>query len=99
MRFARSAFKHGITEEQIRHVVQHWQPPFPVESAHDPTLEVRLFVGDDNRGVALEVIAVDEVDDEADGDEEWDIVVIHAMRLRPIFHRYYLEALAWRRSD
>lgn len=95
MRFARSAFKHGITEAQIRHVVEHWQPPFIVESARDSTVEVLLFVGDDQRDVPLEVIAVEEVDD----NEEWELVIIHAMRLRPIFRQYYQEAIGWRRSD
>ncbi len=95
MRFARSAFKHSITEEQIRHIVTHWQPPFIVESAHDPTTEELLFVGNDRRGVPLEVIAVEEVDD----NEGWNLVVIHAMKLRPVFRQYYQEALGWRRSD
>ncbi len=89
MRFADSALKHGITEAQIRYVIEHWQPPFPVQSARDSTIEVLLFVGDDNRGRALEVVAVEEQDPQG----AWDLLVFHAMRLRPTYRQYYEEVL------
>ncbi len=92
MRWARSAFRHGISEERSRYVVENWGPPFPVPATDDPTVDNLLFVGEDDRGVPLEVIAVEvQVDD-----EEWDLLVIHAMRLRPAYRDLYEEVLRWR---
>ena len=95
MPFADSAFKHGITEDQIRHVIEHWQPPFLIASARDPATDVLLFVGEDAAGVPLEVIAVEE----QRWDGEWELVVLHAMRLRPVYRHFYEEALQWRQHD
>jgi hypothetical protein len=89
LRFASSATKHRIAHDQTRHVVEHCGLPFveappPGASGGDRL----LFVGDDARGVALEVVALEI------GDEE--LLVIHAMRLRPKYRRRYEEALEWR---
>ncbi len=95
MRWAKSAFKHEIPEESSRYVIEHWAPPFVVPAANDPTVDRLLFVGEDARGVALEIIAVEEQVD----DDEWDLVVIHAMRLRPAYRNLYEEALRWRQES
>ena len=58
----------------------------------DPTVDHLLFVGEDDRGVPLEVIAVEVQVDE----EEWELLVIHAMRLRPAYRDLYEEVLRWR---
>ena len=47
-----------------------------------------MFLGDDNAGVAIEVLAV-----EGAGGE---LVVIHAMKMRRRYRRQYEEALPWR---
>lgn len=62
VRLAAAAYKHGITAGQIRHLVEHWGPPFPVASARDSTVDVWLYVGEDRRGTPLEAIGVDEQD-------------------------------------
>ena len=95
MRFANAAFKHGITEGQIRHVVEYWQPPFSIASASAPTREVLLFVGEDRRGVRLEVIAVEEEGPHG----ESELLVFHAMRLQPAYGHYYQEILRWKYGD
>lgn len=45
------------------------------------------MVGDDAGGVPLEVLVVQVRD---------DLVVIHAMKMRPQYQGYYEEALPWR---
>ena len=47
-----------------------------------------LILGDDQAGVALEVLAVE--------DARGDFVVIHAMKMRRRYRRQYEEALRWR---
>lgn len=64
IRIARSAGRHGISPWRIAHVVEH---PFLLSrlpAAVDPawSAERLLFLGDDARGVPLEVVAV-ETDD------------------------------------
>lgn len=94
MRLAASAYKHGITAGQIRHLVEHWWPPFPVVSARDPAVDVWLYVGEDRRGTPLEVIGVEEQDESG----VWDLVIFHAMKLRPAYRRYYEEVWRWRQG-
>jgi hypothetical protein len=92
VRFARSATKHRISRESIRHVIEHcglcFEAPRPVDGAH--VFDRRLVcLGDDARGEAIEVIAV-----EGDRDE---LIVIHAMALRDRYRSQYEEANLWRR--
>ena len=47
-----------------------------------------IYLGDDARGIALEVMAVEL--------ESGDLLVIHAMRLREKYRREYEEAKKWR---
>ena len=74
--FARSAFRHGVSEERIRHVVEQCPQPLyllPPDAA-DGATDLVAFLGPDPNGVPLEVIAV-ELPEEA-------LHVIHAMRMR-----------------
>jgi hypothetical protein len=74
MEIADSARKHGIRDEDIRHAIR--QPLRVVPgSGRD------LVIGADRSGQLLEVVVLDD-----DPDEE--PIVIHAMPLRPKFHRY-----------
>ncbi len=68
-----SAFRHGISEERIRHVVRHATRLFDVP-AH-PTIEgsMVLIVGLDAAGIPLEVMARE--------DREGRLTVFHAMRM------------------
>ena len=88
MRWARSAFRHGVSEERSRYVVEHAFGVFVVPASDDPTVDRLLYVGDDASGVPLEVVAV-----EVQVDDEWDLLVIHAMPLRPAYRRLYEEAV------
>jgi hypothetical protein len=65
-----SALKHGITEDRILSCLFNVRG----DKLLDDLPPKRLFVGFDNTGRALEIIAIE--------DEEQDcLVVIHAMRL------------------
>jgi hypothetical protein len=59
-------------------------PPDPP----DRPFERLLFLGDDQDGVPLEVLAVELLDD--------SLYVIHAMELRPRYNKRYKEAKPWR---
>jgi hypothetical protein len=59
-------------------------PPDPP----DRPFERLLFLGDDQDGVPLEVMAVELLDD--------SLYVIHAMELRPRYNQRYKEAKPWR---
>jgi len=92
IRFARSATKHRISRERSLHVIERCG--FQVlerrrwENSHGPDRRV-LFLGDDLEGVALEVLAVENVKEE--------FTVIHAMSLRIKYRRLYEEAREWRK--
>ena len=70
-----SAYKHGISAESIYSCLFNCASDILLEN---PPLK-RLIAGFDHRGVALEIIALEET-------ERNRLVVIHAMRLRK---RYY----------
>jgi hypothetical protein len=72
LRFAASAFRHGITEDRARYVVEHCACPlYPPDRRED---EFVAFFGPDGNGVPLEVFGI-ELDDGS-------VLVIHAMNLR-----------------
>lgn len=85
-RFAESADNHGIDHERSKYVVEHCG--FEHEGLEDIGDAVFCF-GDDASGIPLEVGVINL--------ESGDVLVIHAMRLRPKYQRYYEEALPWRR--
>jgi hypothetical protein len=90
--FARSATKHRISRERSLHVVDRCglQLVTRVRSPMNSNVHQRVvFLGDDLEGVALEVIAVEEEEDE--------FMVIHAMNLRKHFRELYEEADKWER--
>lgn len=91
VRFARSATKHRVSKESIRHVIAHCGLCFeePAPSAGAEVLDSRLVcLGDDADGWAIEVIAVE-------GSKE-ELIVIHAMVLREKYRDQYEEAKRWR---
>jgi hypothetical protein len=71
---AESARKHGIRDEDMLHAIRHPARIVPGEGRD-------LVIGADRSGRLLEVVVLDD-----DPDEE--PIVIHAMPLRPKFHRF-----------
>ena len=76
MEIHRSAFKHGVAEEDLRHAIDNALCWFDLDRASDPPKV--LANGPDRSGNLLEVIALELADD------RW--LVIHAMALRRSFY-------------
>ena len=76
-----SAYKHGITEENISYCLSHFNNDIMLNY---PTVK-RLFVGFDNVGRALEIIAIED-------EEQERLVVIHAMKLTKQYYFLLEEA-------
>lgn len=90
LRWARSASRHRIPRRSIRFVLARcrlWFTESPPAEAPDGESERLLFLGDDERGRALEVVGIQR-DDES-------LVVIHAMALRDRYRADYEEARRW----
>lgn len=85
MRFARSATRHRISKGRIRHVIANYRVRFeqpPPDTGGARARSPRLvYLGDDDHGHALEVMAVAGRDDE--------LLVIHAMELRDKYRQRY----------
>lgn len=86
--FRASASKHRISPDRARYVVENCACPlFPPDP--DPGDEdLVMFLGPDNRGVPLEVVALEL----ANG----DFLVIHAMRLRRRYAADYARVMECR---
>ncbi len=76
IRYANSAFRHGISRERIEYVVDHCGLVFDEAAPADSRIpdDRSVFLGDDANGVALEVAGI-ELD-------SGDLLIIHAMKLR-----------------
>jgi hypothetical protein len=70
---ANSARKHGVLDADIVHAIR-----MAVREVSQDADRI-LLIGPDRNGQLLEVVVLDPDDDP---------IVIHAMRLRPKFHRY-----------
>jgi hypothetical protein len=70
-----SAYKHGISKQSILFGLLHFQSDLVID---EPSTK-RLLVGFDHKGTALEIIAIED-------DEQNQLVVIHAMKLRKQFY-------------
>lgn len=78
-----SARKHGISDERMLHVVRSCpRPLFHPDDSGQVT-----FLGPDQHGVPLEVVAF-----EADAG---DLTIIHAMRLRRGYRELYEDVMRW----
>jgi hypothetical protein len=87
VRFARSATRHRISKDRIRHVIDHCTVRFEEAApAGEPgSRSIRLvYLGADATGQVLEVMAVEL--------EDGDLLVIHAMPLRNKYRKQYEEA-------
>ncbi len=87
VRFTSAAHKHGISEERVTYVLRHPLGVFDEPASVDPKWETdRLLVlGDDPRGVPLEIVGI-ELDDGA-------FLVMHAMKLRSTYQSLYERAI------
>ena len=91
--FARSATRHRISRERSLHVIEQCGMQFVERRRsenwdHGPDKRV-FFFGDDLEGVALEVVAAE--------NEEEEFTLIHAMNIRNRYLGLYEEAKEWRR--
>jgi hypothetical protein len=85
VRFARSASRHRVPKDSIRHVVTNYrtrfqQPPPSSGAARARSTRI-VFLGDDAHGQALEIMAVESQPDL--------LLVIHAMELREKYRARY----------
>jgi hypothetical protein len=86
LKWARAATKHRISRECSRYVIEHCGLRFEEEPPPDAPAgaSTRLvFLGDDAKGTALEVMAVEL--------EGGGLLVIHAMPLRNRYRKQYEE--------
>ena len=81
--------KHRVSRSQVRFVVHEARVTFvrPAAPPQRPD-EALLFVGEDESGVAVEVVGVELADGR--------LRVIHAMTMRSSYQRLYEEARSWR---
>lgn len=85
LRFARSATRHRISKDRIRHVIANYRVRFeepPQEGLGQRSVRI-IYLGIDSQGQELEVMAVEL---EAGG-----LYVIHAMPLRKKYRAKYEE--------
>jgi hypothetical protein len=83
IRFSRSATRHSIAHQRARYVVEHCT--CPLYSAGPDDADLVVFLGPDRDGVPLEVIGLELADE--------DLLVIHAMKLRPTYRADYERVL------
>jgi hypothetical protein len=88
IRWARSATKHRVSRSRSGYVIEHCGLVFRIPPPEGQVDERLLFLGDDEEGVPLEVMAVELEDD--------DLFVIHAMEIRDRYRSAYEEARRWR---
>jgi hypothetical protein len=93
IQFTRSATRHRISRERSLCVIEQCGIQFVERRrsenwGYGPEKRV-LFLGDDLEGVALEVLAAENLEE--------DFSVIHAMNLRDKFSGLYEEAREWRK--
>lgn len=72
-----SAYRHGLTDDEIRHAWDNAMGFFDIDIEHEPIKS--LCIGPDRAGNLLEVLYLQA--DDAD-------LIIHAMPLRPAFRAY-----------
>ena len=76
MEIHRSAHKHGVDGDAIRHALDHAVVVVDLDADSDPPRV--LAIGADQAGNLLEVIRLELADDR--------MLVVHAMKLRPTFY-------------
>jgi hypothetical protein len=85
VRFARAATRHRVSKDHIRHVIANFRVRFeepPPTGGRSRATRI-VYLGDDQQGRALEIMAVE-------GEHE-ELLVIHAMNLREKYRKRYEE--------
>jgi hypothetical protein len=85
VRFARAATRHRVSKDRIRYVIANFRVRFeepPPTGGRSRATRI-VYLGVDQRGQALEVMAVEGEDEE--------LLVIHAMNLREKYRKRYEE--------
>ena len=86
--FAPAAARHRVSRDRIRYVIDHCRNPlYPPPDDRDGA-DVVLILGPDERGVPLEIVAIETEDD--------GLCVIHAMRLRSKYADEYRKVMRQR---
>jgi hypothetical protein len=84
VRFARSATKHRVSKESIRHVIDHYrvrfEEPPPIGASASRSTRI-VYRGEDAHGQPLEIMAVEG----ASGEQ----LVIHAMPQRERYRKRF----------
>ena len=88
IRWARSATKHRVSRRRSQFVIERAGLRFRIPPPAEVSDDRLLYLGDDEDGVALEVMAVEL--------EDGGLYVIHAMELRKRYRPQYEEAKRWR---
>jgi hypothetical protein len=86
LNFARSATRHRISKDSIRHVIANYRLRFeepPPDGARARSTRI-VYLGENSNGRAIEIMAVHGHDGE--------LLVIHAMRMRERYRRRHEEA-------
>ncbi len=84
--FHPAAFRHRVSQDRSLYVITYCRSPIQPPDPDDPDeADLVLFLGPDEHGVPLEVIAIEQ----ADG----NLLVIHAMRLRRKYAAAYVEVV------
>jgi len=84
--FHHAASRHDISQAQVRHVIRNCA--WPLYSPEPDEEDLVIFLGPDEHGVPLEVVAV-ELEDEG-------LLVIHAMKLRRKYALVYKKVMEGR---
>jgi hypothetical protein len=88
LEFRASASKHGISHERVRYVIETCACPLYPPDWDPGDEDLVVFLGPDNRGVPLEVAALEL----GNGDP----LVIHAMRMRQKYAAEYARVMSCR---
>ena len=72
-----SAYRHGLTGDDIQHAWNNSIAFYDIDTDHEPTKS--LCIGPDTAGNLLELLFIQLTDDE---------LIIHAIPLRPVFRTY-----------
>lgn len=86
IRWTRSATKHRISKTRSQHVIENSGSRVRLQTT-DGSDDRLVYLGDDAEGTALQVVAIELSDVE--------VLVIHAVPLRPKYRADYEEAIKW----
>jgi hypothetical protein len=87
--FARSATKHRVSRDRSKFVIEHCGDVLEIDPPAGAPADASkrlLYLGNDDQGIPLEVMAVQ---------VEGGVHVLHAMQLREKYRAQYDEVIRW----